>query len=191
MGIQLPIMQACENQPSEPLFQFIQWDFAYTKHKESNVRVYGYNNRDRPFVNMECRIGQLREICKLLAEAMPGHTFAIQPIFEGGIEFIDWPGREGPKGEMYGRKGQKYIRFSSSSDFPWISDKTQDSEVFYLNRGRFTNKVTFNLKAYDGAPPFTKNELEIFREVFKQVVLLDETPNNKWSLYKKLPNLET
>ena len=146
---------------------------------------------NRPFVNMECRIGQLKEICILLEDAMPDYTFTILESSDGGIQFSEWPGMEAGEG--------KYIGFSSSSDFPLSSDnpdpfyrfKIPDSEVFYLNRGRFTNKVTFYLKAYDGAPPFTKNELEIFREVFKQVVLLDETPNNKWSLYKKLPNLET
>ena len=106
---------------------------------------------------------------------MPGHRFRVEPIIEGGIEFVDWPGKKSSK-EF------KTIRFHSSSGFPPITSKTPDDTNFHLNSLRFREGkcVYFFVKAFYGAPVFTKKEMNIFKDVFTQVVPLGDD----WTLYK-------
>ena len=136
------------------------WRFCYTRQKDLRIK---------------CSIGQLREVCQRLEGAMPGYTFCVDRIFEGGIEFVDWP--EKKSGKEY-----KTIRFCSSDGFPFYDDKTSDDTSFHLNRSQC---VCFFLKAFYGAPAFTKKELNIFKYVFTQVVPLD----NGWTLYTRIPKL--
>ena len=135
------------------------WRFCYTSQKGSRV---------------ECSVGQLREVCNRLEGTMPGYRFRVEPIFQGGIEFVDWPGKSG--------KEFKTIRFSSSDGFPWYNDETSDDTSFRLNRDQ---RVLFLLKAFYGAPAFTMKEVNIFKNVFTQIVPLDDD----WTLYKRTPTL--
>ena len=92
-----------------------------------------------------------------LNETMPpGYKFAAEPISEGGIEMIDWPGKT---------KGYKSIRLGIGN-WPWLTDGTPSVSDVTLER-RYTNlpegQFSTFLKALDGAPSWKARELDIVK----------------------------
>lgn len=97
-----------------------------------------------------------------------GYRFTPEAITEGGILFVDWPGR---------REGEyKTLRIClhGSGDWPWVSDLTLDEwrtgpevVLWRIDRdlNRFLEGGTF-LKAFYGAPCWTPVELRRFRDAF-------------------------
>lgn len=102
-----------------------------------------------------------------------GYDFRPEAINEGGILFHDFPGKSG---NMY-----KTIRFSSGRTPRWpiinqqsVMDdwKENDTQIFVSNNfyeERYATKISTFLKAFHGAPCWTKSELEKFEKCFESV----------------------
>jgi len=97
-----------------------------------------------------------------------GYEFVLESIYEGGIEWVKWPGKQ---------PGQyKTFRFTESNYWPAIPNII-DTEWFaevskqvVWTRGKFPqNKMRTCLKAFDGAPAWTKREIESFRDALETV----------------------
>ena len=156
---------------SSRMANYTSWDFCFTRKKNNNIII------GEKFPNVICSIGQLRQICTDLEETLPGYRFRVEPISGGGIEFVDWPGRES-------ENSYKTIRFSSSRGFPYCGPDTPDETQFYLSQ---FGKIHFFLKAFDGAPSFTTDELDTFKQIFTNIISLN--PQQGWKLNKKYPKL--
>ena len=128
-----------------PMATYSNWTVCYT-------RKYTWSSA------CPWTIKQLKEMCKQLAEELPGCRFAPEPICGGGVQFIEWPDMK--RGEY------KSIRIHADS-YPWISEKTSDSAEFNVYNDTF---VSLTLKAFHGAPAFNLAELKAFQKVMLQVV---------------------
>jgi len=128
-------------------------------------------NRSKTYTPLYCTLGQVRRMCEMLARAMPGYEFIPEPISDGGIQIIRWPGK------MEG--GYKTFRFVTSQGFPFLTDDVADGARFKMNRN--SNVVAIQLKAFHGAPGFSDKELGAFREVFAEVIEMGE-----WVFYKRV-----
>lgn len=103
-------------------------------------------------------------MCDLFEATFPGVKCRPEPITDGGVQLIHWPGKQTQ--EEY-----KSFRFLSSQGYPWIDEGTRDDASFFLsNRG----KVVIKLKAFYNAPPFSDAELRAFRHIFEQTVSLPD-----------------
>ena len=133
-----------------PMATYTNWMVCYTrKRKWSSVCPWTF--------------GQLKEMCQLLAEELPGCRFAPEPICGGGVEFMDWPGK----------MPREYKSFRLHADsYPFISDDTPDSADFNVFRD---TEFFMTLKAFHGAPRFNVSELQAFQKVMQQVVGLPST----------------
>lgn len=105
------------------------------------------------------------------------YAFAPEPISEGGIEMVSWPGKTGDEYKTM------RIHFSSCGNWPFIERNNAvefmdnlETQVIGLkttnmrNKGRLApgNPISTCLKAFDGAPVWTVEELDIFAKVFEQ-----------------------
>lgn len=101
-----------------------------------------------------------------------GYKFTPERILEGGILFEEFPGKT--------EKMYKTFRFQIQSPcigkWPWIEDgildlwRKQDPVIIWKNPSK---KISLNcssyLKAYDGAPLWTNEELDKFKDAFANV----------------------
>jgi len=105
-------------------------------------------------------------ICDELASRFGGGCkFLPETVTEGGIEMVDW----------YNKKPNEYktIRLHGIGKWPWITqEEMQDNFELWRNSDdaisdRPVEIHTF-LKAFYGAPCWTKYELNIVQEVFEE-----------------------
>jgi len=103
---------------------------------------------------------QLEDAC-VAAQAKLGDGYVLVPDYGEGVEFFDWPNKRG--------SGYKTVRFLSfiGEDWPCIRDGEvfgTDSYVAEAKGREFGpkngNRITTRLKAFYGAPVFTKTELD-------------------------------
>ena len=101
-----------------------------------------------------------RTIAALNAE-MPGHTFMTEPITEGGIQLIEWPGKK--------PKGYKSLRLGIGN-WPWLP-RPPDAEAHNLKLESCTvhpDEFCTVLKAFDGAPGWTPQELSAIKQCMEK-----------------------
>ena len=129
-----------------------------------------YYNRRRNPTPMQCTFGQLKEMCVLMSQELPGYSFSPEKISEGGVEITNWPGKTS-------ERAFKTFRLLSTRNYPWVDDSTPDDSIFTMPHG---DKRYFNvkLKAFYGAPPFTTDEMMAFRNAFENTIF----PQNGWRL---------
>jgi hypothetical protein len=125
---------------------------------------------------------QLVAICEDLEAAFPGVTVRPEPITEGGLLYVNWPGKTE---EMYKsiRLGSTcYPRINPENDqtFNELRSERGDEVVLRWDWNGF-GKSLF-LKAFKGAPCFTRDELTVIRDVFER---------NGVQCLKKLPSAST
>ena len=134
------------------------------------------------YEDIVCTVGQCKQICAHLAREMAGYTFRVEPIGGGGIQIMEWPG----KSEMTPSDDQHAYPYKSfrllATGFPWITDDTSDDCSFPLTK---YGKMHICLKAFYGAPAFTKHEVEVFRKVLLETLVIP----NGWRTYKKVPGI--
>ena len=131
---------------SIPYSTYSNWMVCYTRKRSYGLSTNAWTFRE------------FKEMCKQLAEELPGYRFAPEAIGDGGLEITDWPGK----------KPHEYKSFRLlATNYPWISDKTPDTASFnvYSDTGLF-----ITLKAFYGAPRFNVSELQAFQKVMQQVV---------------------
>lgn len=123
-----------------------------------------------------------------------GYAFRAEPITEGGIEMIAWPGR-------LGEEGYKSLRFrfdNQQGDWPWIDADTEarwratPAEVIWkpdyqrsyrrrqANQGSVGGKVL--LKAFHGAPCWTREECERFFTAFRAAGFTVQKQRPAWNI---------
>lgn len=124
-------------------------------------------------------------LCQLLQKSFPGFIFEPEPITEGGIEFVSWPGKTE---KMYKTmRWHIYERVGRSVDWPRINrGKTieewkNNTSLVLAKEGYIINTV---LKTWDGAPRWTLEELKLFAKNLEKMGLY--VPN---STYPKASNL--
>jgi hypothetical protein len=97
---------------------------------------------------------QIERACKA-ANARLGSEHRLEPeaIVEGGFVFVDWPGKQ---------PGQyKTVRFSFER-WPFVSDGTAaegPTGTTMVLGPRDRDRISTHLKAFHGAPAFTRNEV--------------------------------
>lgn len=138
-------------------------------HTYTSIRVMYNRRRRKPAI--VCTLDQVREMCKIMENLLPGTKLQVEPIGGGGIEFVN---------EHY-----KSIRFLARH-FPWIEDPQTTKGSFYLTKG---NTMSVFLKAFNDAPPFTENELLAYFKALNEVVLYPFFWKNSgragWNYYDK------
>lgn len=120
-------------------------------HTYTCIRLLYNRRRRKPAI--VCTLDQVREMCRMMEESLPGTELQIEPIGGGGIEFMN--------------THYKSIRFLAQ-DFPWIDDPQMTKGSFSLTK---RNHMSIFLKAFYDAPPFTKKELGAYMEALEEVVL--------------------
>jgi hypothetical protein len=122
-----------------------------------HMRTYcfGYHLK----LNQDVTFGCIRRVCASLNVAFgPGHEFVPEAITEGGIKWVNWPGKtEG----MY-----KTMRFQTEVNaYPAMHDpdgtNVADEYVAYPKVSKVTKLATV-LKAFGDAPMWTMKELRVF-----------------------------
>lgn len=89
-----------------------------------------------------------------------GQTLVPEAISEGGVRIID------------GVAGYKSFRFFANDSWPWIDDMTTVMQNWRVDNSRLfatNHKGTITLKAFEGAPGWTRQELLAIRAVFSQI----------------------
>ena len=129
-------------------------DSSVTQVKFSKL-LYCRRRNPEPFT---CTPEQYNNIIDKLGYYLgPGYEFGIDPSTEGGIEFLNWPGKT---------KGYKSIRFKSCDDFygdlpgPFILNGKKENRKF----------VELGFKALKYAPSFSENETRAIYDSFKSVL---------------------
>jgi hypothetical protein len=108
--------------------------------------------------------GDVLKACGAAKAALgEGYVVLPEPISEGGMVFYRYPG--------YHESGCKTIRFSSARDFPWISNpedfkRLKDTRFELARWGR--GKVSTFIKSFEGAPGFTRSELDAVMNALNQ-----------------------
>lgn len=102
-------------------------------------------------------------MCSMFEDSFSGVKCRPEAITEGGVELTEWPGKDS--------KGYKTFRFISSQNYPRIDNDTPDDASFVLSRN---GRVAIKLKAFEGAPAFSDEELSEFRRIFTSVVPLPD-----------------
>ena len=87
--------------------------------------------------------GQARELGE-------GYRLEPEPISEGGVQFIAWPGKVGDK-------PYKSVRFCGLRNWPLLTSDFCDDTTIHLESSQ--GSLGFFLKAFYDAPPFTVREL--------------------------------
>ena len=100
----------------------------------------------------------------------PGFLFEPEPITEGGIKWKNWPGKTSDQYKtlrfhIFNRKGQwPFIPSSILHQWSEEEDKVIFHDLDLAKNGTF-------LKALDGAPQWTLDELKIFERGFNLIGL--------------------
>lgn len=118
----------------------------------------------------DCEFPLMRKHIFLLLKSLEnvfgtGWVFALEPVTNGGIQIVDWPGREAG---MY-----KTLRFASMGvedtiHWPWIEHDSikqweHSSELIVVCKCAFGTV----LRAEGGAPPWTLREVEQWAVAFE------------------------
>ena len=115
-----------------------------------------------------------------------------ESISEGGFQIIG--GKDNIFGDQNGRNYTYYksmrcrIQYQSSSKWPWISNNviaewsTSNDILYYAN-----TKIETFLKAFEYAPVWTSDELDIFKECLVEFgANVTKMPKPKTLIYKKM-----
>ena len=112
----------------------------------------------------DVKFGDLRRVCaRLNAKFGPGHEFIPEAISEGGIEWASWPWK---KAGMY-----KTMRLQCDvHEYPSLKERggetTAEEHVAYPLTGK--KRMGTMLKAFGGAPVWTRKELRAFGEALEE-----------------------
>ena len=131
------------------------------------------------------------ELCSLLEEEFPGETFLPEPICEGGILFGNYPGDQCTDAfGVINRLPYKTMRIRgwNGHKWPWIHDRVAVKETWSANPdvvicSNMKDASTW-LKAFDGAPAWTIEEIKKFAACMNSAGLVV-----KKSSYPKIHNL--
>lgn len=104
-------------------------------------------------------------LCKDLEQAFgDGYKFEPERICEGGILMKSWPGK------TEGMYKTMRIAFKNEGRWPWIKSNDPIEEFLSGEKMLYPSKkeVSTFLKAFHNAPPWTREELEIFARCLLQ-----------------------
>ena len=124
------------------------------KDMHTYTRIGLLYNRRRRKPAIVCTLDQVRAMCRMMEDLMPGTELQVEGIGGGGIEFTN--------------THYKSYRFLAQT-FPWIHDPQMTKGSFSLTNG---NHMSIFLKSFYDAPPFTEEELSAYIKAFETVVWL-------------------
>lgn len=157
--------------------------FSLLYNRKLPRNEYGIQ-KSTSYKDIRCSIGQCKQMCAQLAQELERYTFRVEPIGGGGIEIMNWPGK--PADPVSWSPGDPRFPYKSfrfrARGFPWLNDETPDDRSFWLSDH---GKLRICLKAFYGAPAFTKHEVETFRRVLLETLTIPEG----WRTYKKIPGV--
>lgn len=97
-----------------------------------------------------------------------GYVFRPEPISEGGVEMINWPGK------IAGAYKTVRFHFQAHGGWPQIDGdgvlekwRREQAVVIWHNSGAFRGSLF--IKAFDGAPCWTKAEINIVLEALRTI----------------------
>src|SRR5688500_13439555 len=127
--------------------------------------------------------------CNELAERLgPGHVVVPEPIFEGGLLILEWPGSQPAH-----YKAVRFQEFFSKRTgqpspghwkWPWVeSPLTAVVDSWHAQPpttiGTAGTTRSFCFKAFDGAPVWTRAELKALKEAGEVLGLTVKLPTNR------------
>ena len=116
---------------------------------------YGFTLR----VTRDVTWSDLLDACSALNALLPYSSFEPEKVAEGGILFTAWPVIGG------GRYKSFRLEFDDYPGFQEINEVPMDTVI--LHRIRDTMKVRTLLKAFGGAPAWTRDEVKAFADVLE------------------------